>query len=130
MATTTSTDTELWTYRGNCHCAAFVYEAQLPEIKSALECKCSICYKKGYLWAITEPAKFNIVKGSSDTLSRYTVESVVHRVRTSRLSSCLRDVADKFHCQFCPKCATPVMAEFVEEGKLGLNVRADSRPLL
>jgi hypothetical protein len=96
MATTTTTEGEPRTYRGNCHCGAFVYEAQLPEIKSALECNCSICHKKGYLWVITEPAKFDIVKGTSDTLSRYTVGSVVHRVRTSSLCFVQGHVADSF----------------------------------
>ncbi|KAK4122268.1 hypothetical protein N657DRAFT_646951 [Parathielavia appendiculata] len=106
MASSTTTEGELRTYRGNCHCAAFVYDAQLREIKTALECSCSICYKKGYLWVLTESVKLDVVKGTYDTLSQYTVGSLVHR--------------------FCPKCATPVMAEFAEADgeKLALNVRA------
>lgn len=67
-------DTEIptKTYRGNCHCGAFVYEAQLPEIKSATECNCSICYKKGYLWLMPPPGAFKVVKGSEDDLTAYT----------------------------------------------------------
>jgi hypothetical protein len=44
------------TYRGNCHCGAFVYEVEAPEITSASDCTCSICYKRGYLWLVpTKP---------------------------------------------------------------------------
>jgi|SRR3569833_2949594 len=77
---------ELRTYRGNCHCGAFVYEAELPEIKSVLECDCSICHKKGYLWVFPE-ARFEIVKGSDGSLSRYTFGSnkLEHKVRTTEL---------------------------------------------
>ncbi|KAK3390567.1 Mss4-like protein [Podospora didyma] len=40
------------TYRGNCHCGAFVFEVEAPEITSAFACNCSICTKRGYLWGI------------------------------------------------------------------------------
>ncbi|POR35307.1 Glutathione-dependent formaldehyde-activating enzyme [Tolypocladium paradoxum] len=75
---------ELRTYRGNCHCGAFVYEVELPEIKSVLECNCSICHKKGYLWVFPAEGRFDIVKGTDDTLTRYTFgpKKLTHRVRT------------------------------------------------
>jgi hypothetical protein len=75
---------ELRTYRGNCHCGAFVYEAELPEIKSAMECNCSICHNKGYLW-VSAKAKYEVVKGTDDTLARYTwgPKKLVHRVGTT-----------------------------------------------
>lgn len=100
MVTTTSTTSaphdgqqnELRTYRGNCHCGAFVYEADLPEIRSALECNCSICHKKGYLWVFPE-ARFEIVKGTADVLARYTFgpKKLVHKVCGTE--------AKKSHCQ-------------------------------
>ncbi|KID92432.1 glutathione-dependent formaldehyde-activating GFA [Metarhizium guizhouense ARSEF 977] len=63
----------LRTYRGNCHCKAFVYEVQLPEIKAVKQCNCSICHKKGYLWVLAqETGHFKVVKGGEDTLSSYT----------------------------------------------------------
>ncbi|KXX83230.1 Centromere protein V [Madurella mycetomatis] len=96
---------DLRTYRGNCHCGAFVYEVDLPEIQSVSECNCSICYKKGYLWVFPE-GRFEIVKGTDDVLNRYNFGS------------------NKFTHKFCPTCATPVMAEFVDGSKRGLNVRA------
>jgi hypothetical protein len=42
------------TYRGNCHCGAFIFEVEAPEIKSASDCKCSICTKRGYLWLVPQ----------------------------------------------------------------------------
>lgn len=74
---------QLRMYRGNCHCKAFVYEVELPEIKSAFECNCSICHKKGYLWVFPGDGRFEIVKGTDDTLARYTFgpEKLTHRVR-------------------------------------------------
>jgi hypothetical protein len=80
-----SADTEqpLRTYRGNCHCKAFVYEVQLPEIKVVYQCNCSICHKKGYLWTFPERADhFKIVKGDENTLSDYTFNALnrAHKV--------------------------------------------------
>ena len=68
------------TYRGNCHCGAFVYECQLPEIKTANECNCSICYKKGYLWQFP-PAGIKFVKGDEKELRQYTflTGKIVHK---------------------------------------------------
>ncbi|KAF5502114.1 Centromere protein V [Colletotrichum aenigma] len=93
-------------YRGNCHCGSFVYEAELPEIKSAMECNCSICHKKGYLWVFpTEGSKFNIVKGDKNALSQYTFG------------------AKKLAHKFCPTCATPVMGEFIGGNGRAFNIR-------
>lgn len=49
------------TYRGNCHCGAFVFEVEAPEIKSVSDCKCSICNKRGYKWLVP-PKPLTIVK--------------------------------------------------------------------
>lgn len=69
----TDTEQSLRTYRGNCHCKAFVYEARLPEIKAAHQCNCSICHKKGYLWVMPQTVDhFKIIKGDENTLTSYT----------------------------------------------------------
>lgn len=75
----------LKTYRGNCHCGAFVYEIQMPEIKSAQECNCSMCRRKGYLWVIPKSDTFKVVKGSPDQLTEYTFRTgtMIHKVRSS-----------------------------------------------
>lgn len=71
-----SNSKELRTYRGNCHCGAFVYEAALPEITTVTECPCSICHKKGYIFVGTNAAAhFKVVKGSLEDLTEYTFGS-------------------------------------------------------
>lgn len=76
---------DLHTYRGNCHCGAFVYEVQLPEIKGVARCNCSICYKKGYLF-VWVPAEnkdtFKVIKGGEGVLTGYGFndKKIVHNV--------------------------------------------------
>ncbi len=79
------------TYRGNCHCGAFVYEARVPEITSVGECDCSICVKKGYLFVFTSAAdNFTVVKGSQDDLVTYKfgANSLEHKVRCDTYLRC------------------------------------------
>ncbi|KJZ76784.1 hypothetical protein HIM_03661 [Hirsutella minnesotensis 3608] len=88
MATDTATRR---TYRGNCHCGAFVYEVDMPEIKSACDCNCSICRKKGYLSILVgADDEYRAIKWSEEDLTEYTFgpKNYVH--------------------QFCSRCATPV----------------------
>lgn len=62
---------ELKTYHGNCHCAAFKFSVKLPELKSGMVCACSICAKKGYIFASIGPnAEFTIERGE-DVLKGY-----------------------------------------------------------
>ena len=85
-------DTELKTYYGNCHCAAFKFSMKVPELKSVRTCNCSICSrvrlsllrdermeltdikkkKNAYAW-IFPIANKNLVieKGSIEDLSVY-----------------------------------------------------------
>jgi hypothetical protein len=71
------------TYRGNCHCGAFVYEAQMPEIKKVIDCNCSLCHKKGYLFAVTPQSTVKIVKGDENALTSYQFgeKKLQHMVR-------------------------------------------------
>ena len=72
------------TYRGNCHCGAFVYEVDLAaDIKATAQCNCSVCTKKGYLWSLPIGDSFKVVKGDEKDLSVYTFgkETVRHFVR-------------------------------------------------
>jgi hypothetical protein len=61
---------DLKTYRGNCHCGAFVFELKIAEIKAASKCNCSICQKKGYLF--TFPGDVMTVVKGEDSLKVYT----------------------------------------------------------
>jgi hypothetical protein len=83
-------DANLKTYRGNCHCASFVYEVDVPEIKSVGECNCSICTKKGVLWVYAAPEALRVVKGSEDALTSYNFGTgfATHKVTFHSLSSC------------------------------------------
>lgn len=97
VASTELKMTDLQTYRGNCHCGGFVYQVKLPEITSVLECDCSICTKKGYLWVFPgEEAEFTVVKDDG-ILTEYTFgeKSIIHKVQQSVdgvFSLCSHDV--------------------------------------
>ncbi|KAI1133107.1 glutathione-dependent formaldehyde-activating enzyme [Nemania abortiva] len=87
----TELQTEPKTYRGNCHCAAFVYEITLPEIKQASACNCSICYKKAALWVFPKPTDVKFVKGDSSALTDYNFNK------------------KQFTHKFCPTCGVSLM---------------------
>ncbi|KAK1988519.1 glutathione-dependent formaldehyde-activating enzyme [Colletotrichum cereale] len=96
------------TYRGNCHCAAFVYEFETPEIKSLSECNCSVCVKKGALWITPARDNFRVVKGAESELSSYKFGSgqMIHK--------------------FCGTCGSAIMVDFPNGPpymKMALNVR-------
>ncbi|KAL6817825.1 Mss4-like protein [Trichoderma sp. SZMC 28015] len=98
------------TYRGNCHCGSFVYEVDLPELRSVVECDCSFCSRTGNLYVLTdEESNFRIVKGTEEKLKSYTFGA-----------------GNKIH-KFCPKCATSLLSRMPNGPprlKLLLNTRA------
>ena len=72
---------------GGCHCNAFVYEIEGPAITTAVDCNCSICSRKGYLWHFTgKDDKFTIVRGAESDLTEYKFGAgeLVHMVRHPR----------------------------------------------
>ncbi|CAJ2512687.1 Uu.00g008060.m01.CDS01 [Anthostomella pinea] len=77
----------LMIYRGNCHCAAYVFEAKLPEVSKGIPCNCSSCYKRGAICSPTT-AQVTFVKGDPATLSTYTFGS------------------KRFKHQFCSSCGS------------------------
>jgi len=83
-------------YRGNCHCGAFQFTFKAAELKPST-CDCSICSKKGYLWAKPADGSFSVVKGDENTLVSYEFGNKI--------------LAHKF----CPTCGTSVMARFHQE---------------
>ncbi|KAK0644032.1 glutathione-dependent formaldehyde-activating enzyme [Cercophora newfieldiana] len=103
-------DAGVKTYRGNCHCKAFVYEVDIPEFKSVGECNCSYCTKMGILWVYdAHPDSLRIVKGSQDDLASYNFGSgfATHK--------------------FCPICTTHLMCvapNAAPKRQLSLNARA------
>lgn len=108
-----SSEGKIKTYRGNCHCGAFVYEARLPEITSYTECNCSICRKKGYAFLILAEGQLDVVKGSIDELASYSFNN------------------GGFVHLFCPNCGTAVLAQNImnpPKVKTAINVSKYSEP--
>ncbi|KAL1888184.1 hypothetical protein Sste5346_009722 [Sporothrix stenoceras] len=102
------------TYRANCHCGKFVYEVTLPEpLSKAFACNCSICLRKGYVFAFPpDGSDINIVKGSIDDLTSYTFGNKA------------------YNHKFCGDCGSPVLIVPSNPEKVkGLNVRCFQGPV-
>jgi hypothetical protein len=52
-------------YRGNCHCGRVTFELD-AEIGGAIECNCSICFRRGALWLPVSDPQLRIVGGESE----------------------------------------------------------------
>ena len=78
---TTEQTPMLRTYSGNCHCGAFKFNIQIPELKSFIECNCNTCFKNGYKWIFLDVSHFNIIRGDG-ILKAYDFGdgSMVHKV--------------------------------------------------
>jgi len=63
---------------GGCHCGAVMWEADLADDVTALECNCSICAKAGFLHLIAPKAKFRLLAGE-DQLTEYNFNTGVAR---------------------------------------------------
>ncbi|KAI1105858.1 glutathione-dependent formaldehyde-activating enzyme [Jackrogersella minutella] len=105
---------QLKTFRGNCHCGAYVYEVKLPEKFGTTDCNCSSCYKKGALWVVPKNEDLHFVKGDVDTLTNYTFGRKT------------------FNHKFCSNCGVQLMIVGhidppkpgeVKEPMTGINVR-------
>jgi hypothetical protein len=70
-------------YRGGCHCGNIAFEVD-GEIGRVIECNCSICSKRGYLFWFVPRANLHL--RSEPSLSTYTFNK--HRIKH----------------QFCPTC--------------------------
>jgi hypothetical protein len=56
-------------YQGGCHCGAVRYAIE-SELKTATECNCSICTKKGVINHRVAPERLSILRGA-DALALY-----------------------------------------------------------
>lgn len=79
-------------YRGNCHCGAFVFELQTPEITTVGYCNCAICVRKGYLEVFPGPDNFQFVKGNEDDLTAYSFgeKKIIHKVNDAQYKELVR----------------------------------------
>src|SRR5689334_21887008 len=61
--------TDAKTYPGGCHCGRVRFEAT-GTFTEALDCNCSICSKRGALWAFVKAPQFKLLQGG-DALTDY-----------------------------------------------------------
>lgn len=61
--------TENQSYEGGCHCGRVRYRIETA-LSQAIECNCSICLKRGALWAPAQAAQFTLLSGD-DALNDY-----------------------------------------------------------
>ena len=66
----TTTDAEMKTYEGGCHCQAVRFEISM-KLAGAITCNCSLCSKTGTMLAFAPAAQFKLLAGE-DALTDYT----------------------------------------------------------
>ena len=73
------------TYKGNCHCGANRFEFVVPEITSAIECNCSVCFQNQFLWAFsTSGEDLKVTRGDKATYFTYKSAAVECDVSTKK----------------------------------------------
>jgi hypothetical protein len=50
------------TYQGGCHCGRVRYEVT-SDLTQVVDCNCSICIKRGAIWAFVKAPQFRLVRG-------------------------------------------------------------------
>lgn len=63
--------------RGSCHCKATVFELSY-EPATVTRCTCSICSKRGALWAYYSPADVKFEKDEAPTGYEWRTKTVTH----------------------------------------------------
>ena len=72
------------TYRGGCHCGRVRYQAT-SDLAQVVDCNCSICIKRGAIWAFVKPPQFKLVQGG-DALTDYQFgKKQIHHRSASRV---------------------------------------------
>jgi hypothetical protein len=56
-------------HTGGCHCGRVRFETT-ADIGTVVNCNCSICVKRGALWAFSKPSQFKLLAGE-DSLADY-----------------------------------------------------------
>ena len=56
-------------FTGGCHCGQVRFEVT-ADLSQVTSCNCSICQRRGFLWAFVPPEKFALRSGE-DALSEY-----------------------------------------------------------
>ena len=74
---------QLVTYQGGCHCGGVRFQVLVKE-HEAIECNCSICFKKGFLHLIVPPEHFTLL-GGDELLTTYTFNTRVAQHKFCRI---------------------------------------------
>lgn len=67
-----STQANVQTYQGSCHCGAIRFRFTGEPITSGIRCNCSICIRKGVVWSVRyyRSDAFELLSGK-DSISVY-----------------------------------------------------------
>ena len=82
------------TSNGGCHCGRVRYEVTC-DLAMVMACNCSICAKRGALWAFAKKPQFKLLKGA-DALSDYQFGQ--KRIRSSVLRFMRRRIVLRRGC--------------------------------
>jgi hypothetical protein len=67
------------TRSGGCHCGRVRYEVTL-DLDSVVECNCSICSRRGALWAFAAGDNFTLKSGAEDLADYQFNKKVIHHL--------------------------------------------------
>ncbi len=99
------------TLKGNCHCGATTFEVENAPAE-VTQCTCSLCSKRGALWAYYTPAQVKIATPATTATYRWQSKTVAHH--------------------FCPHCGCTTYSESPDwskgkpdftNPKVGINAR-------
>src|SRR5262245_56508504 len=71
--------TETTTHTGGCHCGAVRYEAT-SDLSQVLSCNCSICNKRGALWAFVPAPQFRLLQGENAVTDYQFGKKTIHHL--------------------------------------------------
>jgi len=95
-------------YTGGCHCGEIRFEVT-ADISSVAACNCSICQKRGALWAFVPAENFALRAGSDDLKDYQFGKKSIHHlsVHNAAWGVLARDVAEGRRRDDCGQCALP-----------------------
>jgi hypothetical protein len=67
------------THVGGCHCGRVRYEVT-TELTSAVACNCSICMKRGSLWAFVGADQFELKSGADELTDYQFNKRIIHHL--------------------------------------------------
>ena len=93
-------------YSGGCHCGQIRYDVSV-DLSSVVSCNCSLCQKRGALWAFVTEDKFALRAGGEDLTDYQFGKKTIHHL-------------------FCPRCGVASFSRGKAPGgqeMIAVNVR-------